>query len=1046
MKTLEKLFIASSLALCSPYWISASASSGKGGELHRSLVKASDNLGAVEKIQKKRTITGVIVDANDGTPVIGATIKLKGKTIGTISGLDGDFSLEVTSKDALEISFVGYKTKIVPVGELGVFNIKLETEAELLNEVVVVGAGTQKKVSVTGAITAVKGSSLVTPTSSLTSSFAGKLAGVVATTNSGAPGESANFYIRGIGTFGGRATPLIMLDDVEISAADLNRIPAETIESFSILKDASATAIYGARGANGVMLVTTKTGKENEKTQINVSVENSFNVMDRFPDFVDGATWMEMYNEAQHTRNPQAALRYSQEVIDNTRAGINPYVYPSVDWTKEIFKNMAMSQRANVNIQGGGSKATYYMSIQANHDTGLLDTHKFYSFDNNINNWSYNFQNNIRYKLTSSTTVDLRMNAQIMNGSGPGYAPKDLFAKAFYTNPVSFPALFPAQEGDTHPRFGNAYRTANVLYENPYAFMNTSFKNQQENTLNTSLKISQELDFITKGLKATALINFKNWSFNNYTRTIEPYFYRVKTGSYDMASNAYELERIGTSGTDYIAQSGITKGGDNTFFFQFTLDYNRRFGKHDVGGMLLYTQREYKNDVLPNRNQGVSGRLTYDYDQRYLVEFNFGYNGTERLAAGQRFEFFPAVSLGWVASSEKFFEPLSNAITFLKLRGSYGLVGSDETGGAGSPHFLYIDDVQVTGKGRPGFTTGENLNVSYYGPVVKQWAVQNGGWERVKKLDVGFDMELFRDFSLTFDFFYDKRYNILLHREAWPQSLGFHEAKPWTNKGKVDNWGYEVSTTWNKRLTKDLSMEMRGTFTYTQNKYVDVDEPVYPYVWQTQTGKPLNRWNGYIAEGLFQSQEEIDNSPVQNLGSKPMPGDIKYRDIDGNGIINDEDKVMISKTANMPRIQYGFGLNVDYKRFNFGVFFNGSAMRDVYIGGLDPFGQNNYNAMKFVADNRWTEANPNPNAQYPRLGLMSSDISNNNQTSTYWMRNGNFLRFKTLEIGYRFDHVRVYFTGNNLAVFSPFKMWDPELAWNSYPLQRTFCIGAQLTF
>lgn len=1046
MKTLEKLFIASSLALCSPYWISASASSGKGSELHRSLVKASDNSGAVEKTQKKRTITGVIVDASDGTPVIGATIKLKGKTTGTISGLDGDFSLEVTSKDALEISFVGYKTKIVPVGELGVFNIKLETEAELLNEVVVVGAGTQKKVSVTGAITAVKGSSLVTPTSSLTSSFAGKLAGVVATTNSGAPGESANFYIRGIGTFGGRATPLIMLDDVEISAADLNRIPAETIESFSILKDASATAIYGARGANGVMLVTTKTGKENEKTQINVSVENSFNVMDRFPDFVDGATWMEMYNEAQHTRNPQAALRYSQEVIDNTRAGINPYVYPSVDWTKEIFKNMAMSQRANVNIQGGGSKATYYMSIQANHDTGLLDTHKFYSFDNNINNWSYNFQNNIRYKLTSSTTVDLRMNAQIMNSSGPGYAPKDLFAKAFYTNPVSFPALFPAQEGDTHPRFGNAYRTADVLYENPYAFMNTSFKNEQANTLNTSLKISQDLDFITKGLKATALINFKNWSFNSYTRTIQPYFYRVKTGSYDMASNAYELERIGTSGTDYIAQSGITKGGDNTFFFQFTLDYNRRFGKHDVGGMLLYTQREYKNDVLPNRNQGVSGRLTYDYDQRYLVEFNFGYNGTERLAAGQRFEFFPAVSLGWVASSEKFFEPLSNAITFLKLRGSYGLVGSDETGGAGSPHFLYIDDVQVTGDGRPGFTTGENLNVSYYGPVVKQWAVQNGGWERVKKLDVGFDMELFRDFSLTFDFFYDKRYNILLHREAWPQSLGFHEAKPWTNKGKVDNWGYEVSTTWNKRLTKDLSMEMRGTFTYTQNKYVDVDEPVYPYVWQTQTGKPLNRWNGYIAEGLFQSQEEIDNSPVQNLGSKPMPGDIKYRDIDGNGVINDEDKVMISKTANMPRIQYGFGLNVDYKRFNFGVFFNGSAMRDVYIGGLDPFGQNNYNAMKFVADNRWTEANPNPNAQYPRLGLMSSDISNNNQTSTYWMRNGNFLRFKTLEIGYRFDHVRVYFTGNNLAVFSPFKMWDPELAWNSYPLQRTFCIGAQLTF
>ena len=689
---------------------------------------------------QKRTITGVITDAIEGTPVVGATIKIKGQSAGTISGLDGDFSLSVTSKDVLQISFVGYKTKEVQVGDLGVLNIKLETDSELLNEIVVVGAGTQKKVSVTGAITSVKGLALASPTSSLTNSFAGKLAGVISTTNSGAPGEAAAFYIRGIGTFGGRATPLIMLDDVEISASDLNKIPAETIESFSILKDASATAIYGARGANGVMLVTTKTGKENETTKVNASIENSFNVMDRFPEFVDGATWMEMYNEAQLTRDPHASQRYSQEIIDNTRKGINPLIYPSIDWTDYIFKKMAMSQRANINVSGGGSKATYYMSIQANHDTGLLNTKKFYSFNNNINNWSYNFQNNIRYKLTRSTTIDLRMNAQISNNNGPQYNPADLFAKARTTNPVSFPAIFPAQEGDKHPRFGNAYRTGNTLMENPYAFMNTSFKNYQSNTLNTSLKITQNFDFITKGLKATALINFKNWSYNQYTRTIEPYFYRVKTGSYDPATNTYELERLGTSGTDYIAQSGITKGGDNTFFLQFTIDYARRFNKHNVGGMLLYTQREYKNDVLPSRNQGVSGRATYDYDQRYLFEFNFGYNGTERLGKGDRFEFFPAVSLGWLVSNEKFFEPLSDVVSSLKLRGSYGLVGSDETGPSGAPHFLYIDQVQVTGNGRPGFTTGENLNVSYYGPVVQQWAVQNGGWERVKKLDVGFDM------------------------------------------------------------------------------------------------------------------------------------------------------------------------------------------------------------------------------------------------------------------------------------------------------------------
>ena len=1006
----------------------------------------SDNVNVTDQKGKKRTITGSVTDSSDGSPIIGANIVVKGTTTGVITDIDGNFTIDVTSKDMLEISFIGYKTKQVVVGDLGVINVKLSSDNEMLDEVVVVGAGTQKKVSVTGSITSVKGSSLVTPTSSLTNAFAGKLAGVISTTTSGAPGESAAFYIRGIGTFGGRATSLIMLDDVEISASDLNSIPAETIESFSILKDASATAIYGARGANGVMLITTKTGKENERTQVNVTVENAFNVMTNFPEFVDGATWMEMYNEALTTRTPNATPKYSKEIIDNTRLGTNPYMYPDVNWNDVIFKDMAMSQRANINVQGGGSKATYYMSIQANHDSGLMNTKKIYSWDNNINNWSYNFQNNIKYKLTSSTTVDLRMNAQIRNNQGPNYNTTDLFAMTLSSNPINFPVTFPAQEGDTHVRFGNSILSGSNLRTNPYAYMLSSYKQYQENTLNTSLKVTQELDFVTKGLKATALVNFKNWSFNSFNRTIEPYYYRIKDGSFDPATGAYELERIGTSGTDYISQSDIKKGGDNTFFFQFTLDYQRRFGKHNIGGMLLYMMREYKNDVLPNRNQGFSGRFTYDFDQRYLAEINFGYNGTERLGKGDRFEFFPAISLGWVISNEKFFEPLSKAITSLKLRGSYGLVGSDETGPEGSPHFLYIDQVKVIGDNRPGFTVGQDLNVTKYGPEVLQYAVQNAGWERVKKLDVGFDMELFRELSLTFDFFYDKRYNILLHREAWPQSLGFHGAKPWSNKGKVDNWGYEFSATWHKEFNKNLSMELRGNFTYTQNKYIDLDEPSYPYSWQTSTGKPLSRQTGYIAEGLFQSQEEIDNSPVQNLGSTTMVGDIKYRDVNGDGAITEEDKVMISEYGNVPRIQYGVGLNIDYKRFNFGVFFNGSAMRDIMISGITPFGQNDNNVMKFISDDYWTEENPNPNAAYPRLGLTDAQFANNSVASTYWLRNGNFIRFKTLEIGYRFNHARVYFSGNNLFVFSPFKLWDPELSWNSYPLQRTFNIGVQLNF
>ena len=1015
----------------------------KGNEI---ILKVNKEEAAQQQPKKKRTVTGTVVDAENGDPVIGATVVVKGQKDGVITDLDGNFTIAISgSKAQLEFSYIGYRKKTVDVGDLGVINVKMESDNQLLSEVVVVGAGTQKKVSVTGSITSVKGLELKAPSSSLTTSFAGKLAGVISMTSTGEPGAASEFYIRGVSTFGGRATPLILLDDVEISTADLNNIPAETIESFSILKDASATAIYGARGANGVMLITTKTGKENEKTRINVTVENSFNKPMNFPDFVNGATWMEMYNEAQLTRNPGATPKYSQLDIDNTRNQINPYIYPDVQWKDVIFKNMNMNQRANVNISGGGSKASYYMSLQANHDTGLLDTKKVYSYNNNINNWGYNFQNNISYKITSTTKIDLHMNAQIRNKKGPNYSTSDLFAQMLYCNPINFPVTFPAQPGDTHIRFGNAIWTGSSVRTNPYAYMLSSFKEYNENTLNTSLKINQKLDFVTKGLSVQAMVNWKNWASSSYNRTIEPYYYGIKGGSYNPSNPTdYEIERLGTSGTDYLKTSDISKASDQTFYLDARVNYDRQFNLHHVTGMLMYMQREYRSSVLPERNQGFSGRFTYDYGQRYLVELNFGYNGTARLAKKERFEFFPAVSLGWVISNEKFFEPMTKYIDNLKIRGSYGLVGSDETGlSAGAQHFLYIDQVSLN---NIGFTTGVDMNYTLYGPLVTNYAVVNGGWERVKKLDIGIDLELFRQLTITADYFNEKRYNILLHREAWPESLGYYTAKPWSNKGKVDNWGIELSVNWRKEFTKDLYVDFRGNFTYTENKYVNLDEPVYPYVWKTSTGKPLSRTTGYIAQGLFSSQEEIDNSPTQNLGSTVKPGDIKYRDVNGDGKIDGSDQVMISPYGTTPRIQYGLGMNVTYKKFDFGVFFNGSAKRTIMISGISPFGQSDYNVMQFIADDYWSESNPNPNAKYPRLGLTSSQTANNTVASTYWMRNGNFIRFKTLELGYKFKYGRVYLNGDNIAVFSPFKLWDPELSWNAYPLQRTFNIGVQLNF
>ena len=1006
---------------------------------------------------QKRTLMGTVVDASTGETLIGVNVKIKGEEGGTITDIDGKFQVAVTSKTELVITYTGYKPQTLMVGDCGVMNVKLASDNEVLDEVVIVGQGTQKKVSVTGAIATVKGATLRAPSSSLTSSLAGKLAGVVSMVNSGEPGSTSEFYIRGINTFGSSASPLILLDGIEISSADLNRIPAESIESFSLLKDASATAIYGNRGANGVMLVTTKKGQENTKATVNVSLEASYFKPTKVAKFADGATYMRTYNEAAQARSltPITSPKFSEEQIRNTELGVDPYVYPDVDWFDQIFRSGNFNQRANVNVQGGGSRVTYYMSLQANHDTGLLDAPDYY-YNPNINNWNYNFQNNISYKLTSTTTIDMRMMAQIGNSQGPNYKTGDLYNMVMRTNPVSFPAYFPQQDGDDgFIRFGNAEIKPGVVGKNPYEYMMSSFKETNFNTLNTSIALNQDLKVITEGLSFRALVNFKNWSESSYNRSIKSYMYKVKDGSWNPETNDYDLQLLQT-GDQFLSQSAIGRNTDQTFYFDARLDWRRSFGDHNLSAMAMYMMREYRNDVLPNRNQGYSGRVTYDYANKYLLEFNFGYNGSERLASGQRFEFFPAVSAGWVVSSEKFWEPISKYVNHFKIRSSYGLVGSDAFA-SGAPHFLYQNNIGI-GKADNYWTGLPTSETAKQGPAFWVLAVQNAGWEHVKKFDIGVDLSLFNQVNITFDYFHDVRNRILMARASWPVMLGYWGSKPWSNIGEVVNQGFELSVNWTKQFGKDLMVDFRGNFTYNQNEHKYVDEPNYPYVWQTDTGKPLNTYKGYIAEGLFSSEEEIANSPDQSqLGANIMPGDIKYRDINGDGKITTEDQVMISSYDWKPRIQYGFGLNVVYKNFDLGVFFSGSAKRKIMLNsGMAPFlsgggdGEEGEtlerNLMDWIANDHWSVDNPNPNAAYPRLGISKTDINNNIQSSTYWLRNGNFLRFKTLEIGYRLPYCRIYLSGDNLAVFSPFKLWDPELAWNVYPFSRTFNLGVQFTF
>lgn len=1001
-----------------------------------------------------RTIEGTVVDKADGEPLVGATVVLKGQSgVGASTDINGKFTLkyDMTKETPyLVVSYIGYEPKQVPIQGLSEVRVELDAAAQSLNEVVVTGSGVQKKVSVTGAISSVTGMELNTSTSALTLNLAGKFAGVYANNSTGEPGSGAEFYIRGISNFAGRSmTPLILLDDVEITATDLNNIPAENIASFSVLKDASATAIYGARGANGVMIITTKTGDYNTRTKVNVNVENSFNFMGKLPEFVDGPTYMEMYNLAQYSRLPNETPRYSEEDIARTASGINPYLYPNVSWQDVLFKNMAMRQRVNVNVQGGGSKVKYYMSIDFKHEDGHYRTEKLYSWNNQLQNYNYDFQNNISYKLTPSTTVTMNLNAQIRQSTSPDVDSNEFFTYAMNINPVIMTPTLPAREGYDHILYGTYEASNNQYMTNPYAQLMTSFRQFNGNTVNAVVKIDQNLDMITKGLKFNAWVNFKNYSATSYNRHITPYRYVPLTKKVDDWENPiFDLKQAGNAGSDYITDSNIGRVTNNTFELQANLNWTRAFNGHELTAVAIYRMREYRSDVLPNRNQGISGRFTYDYSHKYLAEFNFGYNGTERLAKGHRFGFFPAASLGWVISNESFFEPVTPVVTFMKLRGSYGLVGSDELDN--SYYFYYYD--QISGLNsltwQPGAGNSLGFGTTLGGPELTFIGLPDLGWEKVKKLDIGLDLRLFQDLNITIDYFKDKRYDILMRRNSWPNSLGYGSAVPYGPVGRVTNTGIEGSVTYTKAFSKDLAVSFNGNFTYNKNKLVEGDEKQWRYPWLFSTGLPINYLRGYICEGMFQSEEEIASSPVQNLGSQVMVGDLKYRDLNGDGQITSDDQTMISEYGWTPRLQYGFGATVNWKQWDLGFFFTGSAKRKICINGIDPFNKQfsseANNMFKWVYESHFDPNNPDFSVEYPRMGLMGADISNNQVASTHWVRDASFLRLKNLEIGWSFKYGRIYAQGNNLLLFTPFKYWDPEMSsWRTYPTQKQVTVGVQ---
>ncbi|GHT12184.1 SusC/RagA family TonB-linked outer membrane protein [Bacteroidia bacterium] len=1014
-----------------------------------------------------KQVSGIVTDGN-GEVVIGATVMVKGTTTGTSTGINGDYDIQVPEGATLVFSFIGMETKTEAVGGRARIDVVMNTTATGIDDVVVVGFGTQKKASVVGAIQTINAKELQTPSSSLSNSFAGRLAGVISVQRSGEPGQdAASFWIRGISTFAGPTNPLIYIDGVEASAGDLNALSPEVIENFSILKDATATALYGARGANGVMLVTTRRGRDMEKAVIHIRIENSITQPTQTMQLADGVDYMVAYNDAIMNRNPVAVPRFSNEKIVNTLKGIDPIVFPNVDWQKTLFNNFASTQGASLNVTGGGKRVNYFLNATFNNDNGMLKKDPNNSFNNQMRQFRTSLQGNIEAFLTSTTKVNLRLNTQIVSYTGSAAGTASIYRDIFQTPPVLFQPYYENKTGEDHILFGNYpngpvnyYPDPGSGYLNPYARMVSGYSEQFSSTNTASLSAEQDMKFLLDGLKVNALVSFKNYALTNGTRYYNPYYYNLSSytqqpdGTYD-----YELTAMKRGNTALTSWFG--SGGDRLINLQGSIEYAQQFGKHDVSGLLVYLQRDYSNNApgsyltsLPERNQGFAGRFTYAFDNRYLAEVNFGYNGSENFKKGNRMGFFPSAALGYIISNESYFEPLSKVVSQLKIRGSYGLVGNSST----NPRFPYLSEVTL---GASGFAFGDNNQNAKYGAVISKYGTESAHWEKGTKINLGVDLTLLNALYVSVDMFREKRSDIFMQRNMVPAETGVpSDQKPYANLGVVQNQGMDITVEYNKAINKDLIVNLRGSFTYAQNKLLDRDEMPREFDYQSDIGKPLNVNRGLRAIGLFKDQDDIDNSPVQTYMAQNLfkPGDIKYADLNGDGKVDDNDMEQMGNPF-IPQIIYGFGGSVSYKHFDFSIFMQGVAKTSIVMANIHPFTTSETVLFDFIAQDYWTEQNPNPNAAYPRL--VNGTVNHNNfVTSSYWQRDGAFLRLKNLEIGYTYKFARIYIAGQNLLTFSKFKYFDPEIGGYedtsdagkargnglSYPTLRMYNIGVQLTF
>ena len=1009
--------------------------------------------------QNKIKITGVVTDSK-GESIIGANVVVKGQSnVGAITDVEGRYQIMIPSDNAiLQVSYLGYVTEEIKVKGRRNINVMLNEDSKALDEVVVVGYGQQKKESVVVSMSSIKPKDIVVPSRSLNNSLAGQVAGLIAVQRSGEPGyDNAEFWIRGVSTFAGGTSPLVLVDGVPRSMSD---IEPDEIETFSVLKDAAATAIYGAEGANGVVLVTTKRGRV-EKAKISFKTEHTISSPTRLPEFVGSADYLDLFNEALH--NDGELPQFSDDLIAHYRNNDDPDLYPNTNWIDKMLRKNTFTHRYTLNVRGGTEKAKYFVSAAYYNESGIFKGSPTKQYNTNIGIDRINLRSNIDMNVSSTTTVGVDLALQYLVNNYPGTGTANIFRSMLITPPYTFPAVYSDGTVSTYSQ----ERDANM--RNPYnLLMNSGYAKEYRTAIQSKVYVDQKLDFITKGLSVRLNASYDYDSEMIVRREYNPTRYHA-TGRDE---NGNLLFATVVSGNPELQDpKNSATSATKKIYIDAAINYKRTFDQHEVGAMLLYMQKEtqYHNVALPYRKQGLVGRLTYGYGGRYFIEGNFGYTGSENFQPGRQYGFFPSVALGWVPTGYKFIQEALPWLDYLKIRASYGSVGNDRITDVRFPYLTKVNEGTGSAWGVPDI---EIIGETRIG-------ADNLAWEKAIKSNVGIEGKLFNNkIDFVVDIFHDQRNGIFQQRVQVPEFVGV-VSNPYANVGKMKSYGADGNISFTQDFTPDFGFTLRGNFTYSKNKVQNWEQAYLEYPYLEYNNFPYNSIRGYQAVGLFKDEDDIKYGPKQTFG-EVMPGDIKYKDINGDGMVDKLDMVPLTHST-YPLLMYGLGAEIRYKNLTLGVLFKGTGKTSFfYVGqkttvndetrlngmGYMPFFEGNTgNVLTLAANpaNRWIPKDyaiahgidpslaENKDARFPRLQYGNN--SNNSQLSTFWQGDSRYIRLQEITLNYHLaaaflrrigvSSLDIQFVGNNLYVWDKVKLFDPEQArWNGrvYPIPSTYSL------